>query len=304
MATYYEILKIAPNASPAEVEAAYEGQYNHWRRLVTHHDPNMVNKANHALQSLEQMRVTLTDPAKRKEYDAKIGLYNSMGGLADPQARPRVAAPTPPPSRTRVGPHSPPAPLTTERVDAWVCSKCQTANAIGHQYCQECGHQIGRQCPKCDTLVEMQTEFCSNCGIDIKRFIQEQEMEKATQLRRQREMERKMQQEREQTRRMELIGIKIWVAIQGTFLGLLGNLTAAIIGFQNDWEGILSSVYRTSTFVVGGIVGLIVSLWVGILVGNRSNSNQRYMRLSGGIAAFLGSVSVCLPMMLIGNAIF
>jgi hypothetical protein len=301
--TYYQILQISSGATIAEIEAAYEAQYNHWRRLVTHHDPNMVNKANQALQSLEKMRATLTDPVKRETYDASIGLRGPMGGLADPQARPRATVPTPPPPRARVGSHSPPAPTTGERVDAWVCSKCQTANAIGHQYCQKCGHQIGRQCPKCDTLVEMQTEFCSNCGIDIKRFIQEQEVKKATQLRLQREMERKMQQEREQTRRMELIGIKIWVAIQGTFLGLLGNFIACIICYHG-WDGILSSVYLTSTFVVGGIVGLIASLWAGILVGNRSDFNQRYMSLSGGTAAVLASVLICLPMMLIGNAIF
>jgi len=150
----------------------------------------------------------------------------------------------------------------------------------------------------------MQAEFCSYCGADIERFAREQEMKKAIRLRQQREMEQKIQQEQEQTRRMELIGIKIWIAMQGTFIGLVGTLIAAVIGLHSDWEGTLSSVYRTSTLVVGSIVGLIVSLWVGIFVGNRSDFDQSYMSLSGGIAAFMVSVLVCLSMMLIGNAIF
>ena len=46
MATYYEFLQVAPTASVAEIEAAWEERYNHWRRLVTHHDPQVVNEAN------------------------------------------------------------------------------------------------------------------------------------------------------------------------------------------------------------------------------------------------------------------
>ncbi len=45
MPTYYEVLQISSTATLAEIEAACEAQYKHWRRLVTHHDPQVVHKA-------------------------------------------------------------------------------------------------------------------------------------------------------------------------------------------------------------------------------------------------------------------
>ena len=67
---YYQILGITPSATVAEVETAVEGHYNKWRRLVTHHDPNVVTRANQALQAIERIRTTLTTPDKRAVYDA------------------------------------------------------------------------------------------------------------------------------------------------------------------------------------------------------------------------------------------
>lgn len=52
-ANYYEILNLQPTASSADIQTAFENQYNQWRRLVTHHDPKVVNQANQALQALE-----------------------------------------------------------------------------------------------------------------------------------------------------------------------------------------------------------------------------------------------------------
>lgn len=87
MPNYYEVLKVATDANPAEIEAAYDAQYNHWRRLVTHHDPKIVHRANQALRWLEQIRTTLLDDELRTAYDARLGLTPGISGLADPQAQ-------------------------------------------------------------------------------------------------------------------------------------------------------------------------------------------------------------------------
>lgn len=125
MQTYYKVLGIASDATTAEIEVACETQYNHWRRLVTHHDPDTANKANQALQWLERARTTLADPVKREVYDTSIGLRGPIGGLADPQARPKVVAPKPPPPRPHAEPQTQSASAAGERVDAWICHLAQ-----------------------------------------------------------------------------------------------------------------------------------------------------------------------------------
>lgn len=70
MPTYYEILKLPPTATQAEIESKADAQYNQWRRLVTHHDPNVVDEANRALRTLELVRNTLGNSVERSEYDA------------------------------------------------------------------------------------------------------------------------------------------------------------------------------------------------------------------------------------------
>jgi DnaJ-class molecular chaperone len=65
MLNYYEILQVASTATTTDIEVACEAHYNRWRRLVTHHDSSVVAQANQALQQLEQIRATLTDPQKR-----------------------------------------------------------------------------------------------------------------------------------------------------------------------------------------------------------------------------------------------
>ena len=74
MPNYYEIIKVQPTAPTAEIVNACEAQYNQWRRLVTHHDQDVVNQANQALQTIEQIRLTLTDTEKRGVYDAAVGI--------------------------------------------------------------------------------------------------------------------------------------------------------------------------------------------------------------------------------------
>lgn len=182
MSNYYEILKVQPTAAPSEIETAVESQYNQWRRLVTHHDPKIVEEANRSLRLLEQIRSTLTDSVRRAAYDEGIGLGGAAGGLADPEALLRSAAPPP------MFMPAPPAPQAAafqpagQRVDAWVCPKCQTANAVGTTYCKECGGQLGINCPQCGRLTEAAAKHCASCGAHIQEAINKQLEAKKSQL--------------------------------------------------------------------------------------------------------------------------
>lgn len=170
MATYYDFLQINPAAAPAEVEAACESQYNQWRRLVTHHNPEVVQKANEALRLVEKIRATLTDPQKRSIYDASLN-NGAIGGLADPmaQAPSKPAAPPlpPPPAKPALVIVSSPVIPVGERVDAWLCPKCQTVNTIGSRHCSQCGYQLGLNCPDCQALILAAVPFCSVCGTNV-----------------------------------------------------------------------------------------------------------------------------------------
>ena len=167
MSTYYEALKLPLTASVAEIEVTIDAQYNYWRRLVTHHDPQTVQRANQALLSLEAVRSTLTDPLKRANYDAALGRTSgtTVSGLADPQLTasplPSMSPPIPSPASTTVPSH--PAD-SSERVDAWLCPQCGKANPIKSMYCQSCGGVLGQVCQQCQTVYEAQAIFCPSCG--------------------------------------------------------------------------------------------------------------------------------------------
>lgn len=183
MPNYYEILQIRPDAPAPEIEVACEAQYNRWRRLVTHHDPAVVNQAGQALRFLEAARATLLDPAKRAAYDAGLGRPGTLGGLADPQARPRIGVPPPPKSPS-------PTPESAANVppDAWVCPECHALNTRKMPYCPQCGAQMARACPKCGELMEKAAQFCSHCGVDV---LDEEYQQQRRELRARLEMEKR-----------------------------------------------------------------------------------------------------------------
>ncbi len=184
MLTYYEVLQTSPDATPADIEQAYEKQYNHWRRLVTHHDPEMVNRANQALQLLQKIHATLTDPRQRATYNASLG---ATGGLADPNAATAssgLSQVTPPTTRSPSLPTAPvivvPPPLKPEdRVDAWICPKCKQPNGLESLYCKDCGQTIGVYCPNCHRLIEAIAKFCPACGINVPLTLRRNELNAA-----------------------------------------------------------------------------------------------------------------------------
>lgn len=168
MSDYYELLRIQSTASPVEIEAAIEQQYNQWRRLVTNHDSGRVRQAEGALALLEQMRRILLDPAARAGYDAAIGIAaQQTGGLTDPEALLRLPAAVPPSI-----PASPASSVTmprasTQPADAWICPQCQTTNPLKTRFCSKCGQQLGIDCPNCGKLTKAAAEFCSECGRNL-----------------------------------------------------------------------------------------------------------------------------------------
>ena len=174
MSNYYESLHIQPTATDAEITNAIDQQYEQWRRLVTHHDPEVVNQANQQIQLLEKMRGTLTDPAKRAVYDDAIGVRGATAGLVDPNAvlnSPRLVMTPPPPQSPNASPPPPGTGVTTGAVNAWVCPKCAVANGIGTRFCKNCGNALGRECPNCAKTIESVAKFCPECGVDVAKAI-------------------------------------------------------------------------------------------------------------------------------------
>lgn len=178
---YYEIISVQTSANVQEIEAAIDAKYNFWRRLVTHHDQATVQRANQNLMLLEEIRGTLTDPQRRSAYDQSL---QRLGGLADPNAVapqssgiPSGSLPfTPPPPAPAGFPAAQPvAPL--QRVDAWVCPKCNKANPIQVMFCQHCGHTIGRQCSNCRSMYEASASFCPSCGLTPEQVQQKLKLE-------------------------------------------------------------------------------------------------------------------------------
>ena len=179
MPTYYEIINVVPTASRPEIEQALDVQYNRWRRLVTHHDPDVVNQANQALQALEKVRAVLTDPGKRSAYDAAVS--SVVSGLEDPAAHPPIPEGLPvPPGQMASGPqpfphHLPPTQSSALRT--WMCPKCQSPNVVNSQFCKTCGESLAISCPICSKLVEIGAQFCTNCGVSIPQAQHKKELE-------------------------------------------------------------------------------------------------------------------------------
>jgi ribosomal protein L40E len=178
---YYEMLEVESSATGSEIETVIEDRYNYWRRLVNHHDPTTVDEANRSLRTLEAARETLLDPVRRAEYNESLGLATGPGGLADPsavgQSIPQAPAPmTPPPPKPATVVDDENAKTSSERVDAWVCPKCGTANPVGTKFCKNDGEALGRACPNCQSLNEASAEYCSYCGSNVKELMRQKQL--------------------------------------------------------------------------------------------------------------------------------
>jgi hypothetical protein len=242
MTTYYDVLKISPSTSLAEVEKKIDDEYNHWRRLVTHHDLEIADQANKALRQLEQIRATLTDATERQRYDDSIGFQGSLGGLADPDI---VAPKSSMDKALRVSKVS----VQPTSLDVWICKKCEAPNRIGLKFCARCGRQIGQECPNCQKMISMREAFCAHCGKNIGDFVREQELEDAALKKRQLDEQRKLLENQTQRRAKEITRqrqkdvlrfaffVVIGIAVLSVFLSRENekrNLEIALQGYIQD----------------------------------------------------------------------
>ena len=172
MPNYYEILKIQPTATAPEIESAYETQYHpappgDTSRL------HVVNQANQALQVLEKIRATLTDPAKRIAYDARSGLQGAVVVWRILKLKEHLPVLVPA-DRSSSARKPEPAQRTPIRTDAWICPKC------GRQTrCRVASAKVRTDarinCPKCNTMIEATATFCAVCGGNIQQLTEQKQ---------------------------------------------------------------------------------------------------------------------------------
>lgn len=164
--TYYDLLGVSITASTEEIQAACDHKYEQWHFLVSHHDQAVRHEAEAAIQTIERIRSTLLDPARRGAYDAGGVSEGIVGGVADPMGVLH---------RSHLG-NAPPQPRTlasTESAGAnrgtslWACPKCQAENPANTKFCFKCGTQLVRTCPECNHETSLvATGMCGNCGYD------------------------------------------------------------------------------------------------------------------------------------------
>src|SRR6516164_8251665 len=47
------------------------------------------------------------------------------------------------------------------------CSKCETDNAVGARFCNQCGAPLNQRCPKCNFENAPEAKFCSQCATSL-----------------------------------------------------------------------------------------------------------------------------------------
>lgn len=276
MPNYYELIELTPTATSPEIENAIDARYNQWRALVTHHDDKVRDQANQAMRMLEQIRATLTDPAKRAVYDEAIGVKGATAGLVDPTAvinMPHVTMPPPP---------RPPMPNPTVgatgaagTVNAWVCPKCSVANGIGTRFCRNCGTALGRECPNCEKTIEAIAKFCPDCGVDVAKATFEKQI--AEEKRRQWEESEGYWQQR--IRQLELDKPATYVAafrfsVRGSFGDCIGAIAPCLTSKPGGYAlKMQTQDSENGTFVAAE--GGMDDLYVQVLVETAKSVDRR-----------------------------
>jgi hypothetical protein len=156
--TYYETLRVDPSADSTSIQRACDALYDHWRRLVTHHE--LGDKAAKNLKALEMIRTTLLDARMRAIYDQSIRA-SSVGGLADPALLQGAAQLAPPPAATAPSSIAPRRPTA----NPWKCPGCGTENIERSKFCVACAAQLIRTCLACGNISSLvSTGICWECG--------------------------------------------------------------------------------------------------------------------------------------------
>lgn len=174
MSSYYDEIGTSPTAGTAEIAAACDAKYLHWKGLVGHHNPETAIEASGQLNLIETIRTTLTDPSKRAEYDSRIEIGGTTATLVDPAAAPTAGTGTPTPRNLspygmpvagmdRVAVPQPPV----AQPGLWACpnANCAADNPPNTKFCFKCSTQIVQACPNCGQMTSLiATKRCGNCG--------------------------------------------------------------------------------------------------------------------------------------------
>src|SRR5512145_1992685 len=90
-ATYYDVLGIGPEATLADIKAAYARQLGAFReKMKTPEKP-----AAESLDALRQAFTILGDPLSRESYDASLNGVANQAVVQEPQAEPAIPTHTP-----------------------------------------------------------------------------------------------------------------------------------------------------------------------------------------------------------------
>lgn len=289
MSNYYEMLKINQTATVQEIQVAIDEKYDQCRRLVTHHDPNMVNQANMALQSLEKIRETLLNQDRKSVYDEALGISgNVVGGLMD-----HLMAGSAPSAGTPMivggpAPRTLPAHMPTggAPLEGWHCTKCNSISQIGSLFCKSCGNEIGQSCPKCRTSFEKTAQFCPSCGVRPQQFAEEQEKLRLETTERQRQGIRQKLSEAESQLQVGMYGLA--KDALGAFEGL-GNASqkSLVICSKNEPEWKKAEVLNQNSNTMR--MAFIKQNTLKVTIGYASAG--AVLGLVSGIIALVGHIS-------------
>lgn len=143
----YEVLDISSQSSCQEVEAAFQREYNRWRRRIVGDNPQAVNEAKRRLRFLQQAYDILSDPHKRAAYDQYLTQQSTT------------------PTKSRNEPH------------VRHCPFCGTSVTVHNRICKGCGSSLTLPCLSCQSPLSIFQAYCGKCGAnkqqEIKRLIDE-----------------------------------------------------------------------------------------------------------------------------------
>ena len=87
--TWYDLLGALPDASPEEIQKAYDAKAGLLRpELLSGASSTVITAAARAQGIIDAAQRVLSDPAARQRYDEAAGLWGSGGGLAGPRDSP------------------------------------------------------------------------------------------------------------------------------------------------------------------------------------------------------------------------
>ena len=227
--------------------------------MVTHHKPEIVDEANNALRTIENVRTTLLNAEKRSEYDKQLtATLGNQAGLSDPDAIFTSSGSNFGGNFSGIPPQRPsPVLPQAERTDAWICpnTACKKANPIGTTFCANCGETLAKNCPNCGALVEASNKFCSNCGVDKQSFFEESKKAEIQALREQQSKVEQLLQEAENNPLAFAKNHKEFIPDTGCLLPFITIILAVASMFLiRNWSGSMVLAVLVAFGITFGVI--------------------------------------------------